>query len=163
MRYEGQIFRPFSEANSYLLQATIGCSHNACTFCGMYKKKKYRVRSMEEIKEDIQMAREYYGDLEKVFICDGDAIAMETHQLLEILDTLYQTFPSLRHVGSYVGPRSTLSKSDSELRSLREGGLVKAYLDWLKMELEKDGIQDFKAILFACLDSQGKFFYQIKS
>jgi radical SAM superfamily enzyme YgiQ (UPF0313 family) len=128
MRYEGQIFRPFSEANSYLLQATIGCSHNGCTFCGMYKKKKYRVRSMQEIKEDIQMAREYYGDLEKVFICDGDAIAMETHQLLEILDTLYQTFPSLRHVGSYVGPRSTLSKSNSELRSLREGGLVKAYL-----------------------------------
>jgi radical SAM superfamily enzyme YgiQ (UPF0313 family) len=67
MRYEGQIFRPFSEANSYLLQATIGCSHNGCTFCGMYKKKKYRVRSMQEIKEDIQMAREYYGDLEKVF------------------------------------------------------------------------------------------------
>lgn len=128
MRYEGQIFRPFSEANSYLLQATIGCSHNGCTFCGMYKKKKYRVRSIEEIKEDIQMAREYYGDVEKVFICDGDAIAMETHQLLEILNTLYQTFPSLRHVGSYVGPRSTLGKSKSELKALREAGLLKAYL-----------------------------------
>ena len=128
MRYEGQIFRPFSEANSYLLQATIGCSHNRCTFCGMYKKKKYRVRSMQEIKEDIQMAWEYHGDLEKVFICDGDAIAMETHQLLEILNTLYQTFPSLRHVGAYVGPCSTLSNSNSELNELREAGLVKVYL-----------------------------------
>jgi radical SAM superfamily enzyme YgiQ (UPF0313 family) len=94
----------------------------------MYKKKKYRVRSMQEIKEDIQMAWEYHGDLEKVFICDGDAIAMETHQLLEILNTLYQTFPSLRHVGSYVGPCSTLSKSNSELKELREAGLVKVYL-----------------------------------
>ncbi len=114
MRYEGNIFRPFSEANSYLLQCTIGCSHNQCTFCGMYKDKKYRVRSLEEIKTDIAMAKQHFGDLEKVFLCDGDAIAIETDMLLEILDELYRTFPSLRHVGSYVGPKSTLNKSMSE-------------------------------------------------
>ena len=128
MRYEGQIFRPFSEANSYLLQCTIGCSHNQCTFCGMYKDRKYRVRSLEEIKEDIRMAKAHYGDLEKVFLCDGDAVAIETDKLLEILNTLYQTFPSLRHVGTYVGPQSTLSKSVSELTALRAAGLTKAYL-----------------------------------
>ncbi|MEZ4568245.1 MAG: radical SAM protein, partial [Desulfobacterales bacterium] len=125
---EGQIFRPFSEANSYLLQCTIGCSHNQCTFCGMYKDRKYRVRSLDEIKEDIRLAKAHYGDLEKVFLCDGDAVAIETDMLLEILRTLYQTFASLRHVGTYVGPQSTLSKSMSELTALRAAGLTKAYL-----------------------------------
>jgi radical SAM superfamily enzyme YgiQ (UPF0313 family) len=128
MKYEGNIFRPFSEANSYLLQCTIGCSHNRCTFCGMYKEKKYRIRGLDEIKKDIRMAKEYHGDLEKVFLCDGDAIAIKTDILLEILQELYSTFPSLRHVGTYVGPQSTLEKSMSELTSLREAGLTKAYL-----------------------------------
>jgi len=94
----------------------------------MYKDKKYRIRSLEEIKTDIAMAKNYYNDLEKVFLCDGDAIAIETDMLLEILDELYRVFPSLRHVGSYVGPRSTLNKSMSELTALRAAGLTKAYL-----------------------------------
>jgi len=128
MRYEGNVFRPFSEANSYLLQATIGCSHNQCTFCGMYKDKKYRVRPLKEIKEDIAMAKARYQDLEKVFICDGDAIAIETPVLLEILQELYAAFPSLRHVGSYVGPQSTMEKGLSDLLALRAAGLTKAYL-----------------------------------
>ncbi len=128
MRYEGNIFRPFSEANSYLLQCTIGCSHNQCTFCGMYKDKKYRERSLKEIMEDIAMAKDSYGNLEKVFLCDGDAIALETDMLLAILKKLYGTFSSLRHVGSYVGPQSTLSKSVDELKALRAAGLTKAYI-----------------------------------
>ncbi len=128
MRYEGNIFRPFSEANSYLLQCTIGCSHNQCTFCGMYKDKKYRVRTLAEIKEDIIMAKNHYGDVDKVFLCDGDAIAIETDMLLEIIRTLYKTFPSLRHVSSYVGPQSTLSKSMEELKTLRAAGFDKAYI-----------------------------------
>lgn len=128
MRYVGNIFRPFSEANSYLLQVTIGCSHNKCTFCGMYKADKYRERSIEEIKTDIKMAKEHYGDVEKVFLCDGDAIALDTDLLLEILAELYNSFPSLRHVGTYVGPNSTLNKSLSELGALRAAGLTKGYL-----------------------------------
>jgi radical SAM superfamily enzyme YgiQ (UPF0313 family) len=128
LRYEGNIFRPFSEANSYLLQCTIGCSHNQCTFCGMYKDRKYRVRETAEIMEDIRMAKDYYGDVEKVFLCDGDAIDIETDTLLAIIDKLYSTFPSLRHVGSYVGPQSTLTKSKEELHALRKAGLTKAYI-----------------------------------
>jgi len=128
MRYEGNIFRPFSEADSYLLQCTIGCSHNKCTFCGMYKDKKYRVRSLTDIKEDIRLAKEHYGDLEKVFLCDGDAIDMDTDILLEILAELKRSFPSLRHVGSYVGPVSVLKKNISQLSALRAAGLSKAYL-----------------------------------
>ena len=128
MRYEGNIFRPFSEAASYLLQCTIGCSHNQCTFCGMYKDKTYRIRPLSDILQDIRMAKDQYGDLEKVFLCDGDAIAIETETLLAIIHTLYATFPSLRHVGSYVGPQSTLAKSDEDLRALRKAGLTKAYV-----------------------------------
>lgn len=128
MRYEGNIFRPFSEANSYLLQCTIGCSHNGCTFCGMYKDKRFRIRPLSEIKEDILMAASRMGKVEKVFLCDGDAIAIETSMLLEILAELKNAFPALRHVGTYAGPISILKKTMSELAALRNAGLTKAYL-----------------------------------
>ncbi len=139
MRYEGNIFRPFSEANSYLLQCTVGCSHNRCTFCGMYKDKSYRVRSREEIMEDVAMAKREYHDREKVFLCDGDALAMGTEDLLAILGALYETFPSLRHVGLYAGPRSILEKTPEDLVELRRGGLTKAYLG---VETGDDGLLD---------------------
>ncbi len=128
MRYEGNVFRPINEASSYILQCTIGCSHNRCTFCSMYKDKMYRVRSMQEIKEDIQLAKHRYGDLQNIFLADGDAIAMETNLILEILNELYATFPSLQTVASYAGPQSTLQKGISELCSLRAAGLNRAYL-----------------------------------
>jgi radical SAM superfamily enzyme YgiQ (UPF0313 family) len=94
----------------------------------MYKDKKYRVRSLADIKEDIKLAKDHYGDLEKIFLCDGDAIDIETGILLEILADLKKNFPSLRHVGTYVGPGSVLRKSMSELSALRAAGLSKAYL-----------------------------------
>ena len=128
MRYEGNVFRPPSEARSYILQCTIGCSHNRCTFCAMYKDKKYRIRSLDEIKADIRMAKIYYGDLQKVFLADGDAMAMPCEDLLEILADLYRTFPSLRHVGIYAGPDSILAKEMSELTALKAAGLTIAYL-----------------------------------
>ena len=128
MRYEGQIYRPFSEAKSYLLQCTIGCSHNKCGFCGMYKDKKYRVRSFDEIVEDIELAWYHKGDQEKVFLCDGDAIEIDTELLLKIIKQLYKTFPSLRQVSTYAGPKSTLRKSMAELIALKNAGLKKAYL-----------------------------------
>lgn len=74
------------------------------------------------------MAKQYHGDVQKVFLCDGDAIAMKTDVILEILQELYSTFPTLRHVGTYVGPQSTLSKSMAELTEMRSAGLTKAYL-----------------------------------
>ncbi len=128
MRYEGNVFRPPSEARSYILQCTVGCSHNRCTFCSMYKDKKYRVRELPEILTDIRMAKLYYHDLEKVFLADGDALAMETDQLLQILEVLYQNFPSLKHVGIYASPDSILNKELEELRQLKERGLTIAYL-----------------------------------
>ena len=128
MRYEGDIYRPPGEWRSYLLQATIGCSHNACTFCGMYKGKKYRVRPLEEILEDIDMAKAYYGELTRVFICDGDAIAMPTDDLITILHKLYENFPMIQRVTIYASPNGTLDKTAEELKALREAGLGRAYL-----------------------------------
>ena len=128
MRYEGDIYRPPSEAHSYILQCTIGCSHNACTFCGMYKDKRFRVRTLEEIREDITMAAQYYGSVEKVFLADGDAMAIECSDLIEIARYLYQNFPRLRHVGIYAGPRSILNKTAGELQALQEAGITMAYL-----------------------------------
>ena len=128
MRYEGNIFRPPGEWKSYLLQCTVGCSHNQCTFCGMYKDKHFHVRPLAEILEDIDLAREAYGDVKRVFLCDGDAIVMRQDDLLAVLEKLYATFPSLERVNTYAGPRSTLSKTPEQLRELRKAGLVRAYL-----------------------------------
>ncbi len=128
MRYEGNVFRPPSEGRSYILQCTVGCSHNRCTFCSMYKDKKYHVRSLEDVKADIKMARDYYGDLNKVFLADGDALAMNTNELLEILADIYQSFPSLNHVGIYASPDTILAKEISELTALKAAGLTIAYL-----------------------------------
>ena len=130
MRYDSDtIYRPPGEWRSYLLQCTIGCSHNKCTFCAMYKEKQFRVRPLEEILEDIDMARDYYGPgVERVFLMDGDAIVMKTQQLLKILEKLYHNFPNLQKVTTYAGPKSTQSKSVTELKELRAAGLTRAYL-----------------------------------
>lgn len=130
MRYDSDLlYRPPGEWRSYLLQCTIGCSHNKCTFCAMYKEKKFRIRPVEEILEDIDMARDYYGPgLERVFLMDGDAIVMKTEHLLKILERLYRNFPNLQKVTTYAGPKSTLSKSVQELKELHAAGLSRAYL-----------------------------------
>ena len=138
MRYEGDIYRPPGEWKSYLLQCTVGCSHNACTFCGMYKNKRYHVRPLHEILEDIEMARLHFTDMSsfplgiprvnRVFLCDGDAIAMDTDDLLVILDALHKAFPRLERVTTYAGPRSTLRKTPAELKALCDAGLTRAYL-----------------------------------
>lgn len=129
MRYEGNIFRPPGEWKSYLLQVTIGCSHNTCTFCSMYKNKIYRERSLDEVMEDIEMARAYYGTgLRRVFLCDGDAINLPTDYLLKVLDRLYKVFPNLEKVTAYAGPQSTLRKTPEELKAIFDAGLRRAYL-----------------------------------
>jgi len=119
MRYVGNIFRPPSEADSLLLQATIGCSHNRCTFCAMYRDKRFRVRRTEEVLEDIEAAREYYGpDVRRVFLCDGNALILPTAHLLRILAKLEQTFPDLQRVGVYANARDLVSKPLAELQEL---------------------------------------------
>ena len=128
IRYDEPVYRPPGEWRSFLVQATIGCSHNGCTFCGMYKGKRFRVRPLQEILADIYEMARYDNTYEKVFICDGDAIAMDTADLLEILGAIRRSFPQCRLISTYAGPKSTLRKSPEELALLHEAGLGRAYL-----------------------------------
>lgn len=128
IEYEPPVYRPPGEWRSFLVQATIGCSHNGCTFCGMYKGKKFRIRPLDDIIGDIREAAAFYNQYEKVFLCDGDAIAMKTEDLLEIIREIKQDFPHCRLISTYAGPKSTLSKTPEELKILHEAGLGRAYL-----------------------------------
>ena len=98
MRYEGKIYRPPSEADAYILQATIGCSHNLCVYCDMYREKKFRIRDLEETLEDLRAAGRKLGRVEKVFVADGDALIMPVDAWLRILEKAYEVFPDLRRV-----------------------------------------------------------------
>lgn len=132
MRYEGNIYRPPIEGDSYLLQCTIGCSNNKCTFCGMFKDKDFRIRKISDILDDIDMASEYMRrnsvTVRKAFLCDGDAIVMKQDHLLTIIKKLYNSFPELIQVNTYAGPKSTMTKSPFQIRVLKAGGLHRAYL-----------------------------------
>jgi radical SAM superfamily enzyme YgiQ (UPF0313 family) len=124
MRYEGAIFRPPSEAGSLLIQATIGCPHNRCTFCGMYKKKKFRIRPVAEIKEDHWMARDTYGNgIRTIFFPDGNSIVLKTAELIEIFEFAQQLFPHLERITIYGSARFLLRKSLDDLKALRQAGL----------------------------------------
>lgn len=128
MRYEGVLYRPPSEAYSLIVQATIGCSHNKCTFCSMYKDKKFRVRKTEEILEDFKIGRERYKYVERIFLADGDALAIKTSELKKILTFIKENFPECERVGIYGSPKAILSKSLEELRELKSLGLGIVYL-----------------------------------
>ena len=128
MRYEGIVYRPPSEAGSLLIQATIGCPHNRCTFCGMYKEKKFKIRKVEDIKHDLDAALTVYGSgVRTLFLPDGNTILMKTDQLLELLEYAYQLFPKLERVTVYGSAKFIVRKSLEELRRLREAGLKRIH------------------------------------
>jgi radical SAM superfamily enzyme YgiQ (UPF0313 family) len=129
MRYEGSIYRPPSEARSYILQATIGCSWNACTYCDMYRAKQFRVRDLAETLEDIRLARQAFGaQVDKVFVADGDALIMDLDPWEKILEACRRSFPRLRRVSAYATAINLLEKSPAELKRLRELGLALLYI-----------------------------------
>ena len=127
MDYEGFIIRPPSEAYSLLLQVTVGCSHNKCTFCGTYRQKKFRIKSLEQIKKDLREAS-HYENVEKVFLCDGDALIIPQPRLEEILELINLNLPNIERIGTYANAKSVLRKSVDELNKLRELGLKIIYL-----------------------------------
>ncbi|NHJ14972.1 MAG: radical SAM protein [Candidatus Thorarchaeota archaeon] len=129
MQYEGTIWRPPSEARSLILQATVGCSHNACTFCVSYKNKKYRVRGAEGIEKDLDLLPlSTKNEVQRVFLADGNALAMDTDELLESLEVLSGGLPALQRVGIYGYAKDVKGKSIQDLVSLREAGLGIIYL-----------------------------------
>ncbi|MBN1222417.1 MAG: radical SAM protein [Candidatus Aminicenantes bacterium] len=128
MRYKGQVIRPPSEANSYLLQITYGCSWNRCTFCPAYLDKPFQIRPFDEIAEDIRLARQAYPEVKRVFLCDGDGLVLSADRLLPILDLLNEAFPELGRIGIYFNARDILSKSDEEIQHLVQRKLTIGYI-----------------------------------
>ncbi len=128
LQYEGDVYRPPSEAKSLILQATIGCSHNRCTFCGMYKKKKFRLRSLEEIEQDIEQVSRFLPHTRRIFLADGNALVIPTGRLLQILQSLGRAFPKLERVAVYGNPQDLLEKNVRELQELRSCKLGIVYL-----------------------------------
>mgnify|MGYP001591474745 CR=1 FL=1 len=128
IHYEEPVFRPPSEAQSLILQATIGCSHNRCAFCGMYKGKRFRIRDLSEIRADILEAGTRWPHTRRVFLADGDAMALSTENLAAVLDLLNESFHDLSRVGIYVNAANVLSKTDGDLRLLSQKKLKTGYL-----------------------------------
>ena len=128
MKYEGLIFRPPSEAESLILQVTVGCSYNRCTFCGAYQGKSFRIKSFEEVKEDIDEMSSYRPRIQRVFLADGDALIISQKELLRILDYLKTRFSGLERVGIYANAKDIIQKDVEELRDLKELGLGIIYL-----------------------------------
>ena len=129
MRYEGKLYRPPSEADAYILQATIGCSWNHCTYCDMYRDKSFRVRELAESIADLEAAARHFGDrVEKVFVADGDALVLPMDHWLPILERSRTLFPRLRRVSCYAMARNVNDKSDADLVRLREAGLSLLYI-----------------------------------
>jgi radical SAM superfamily enzyme YgiQ (UPF0313 family) len=126
---EPPVFRPPSEAESLILQVTIGCSHNRCAFCGMYATKRFRTKTEEEIRADIDGVRAMVGPgVRRVFLADGDAMCLSTRRLTAILDRLNAAFPKMQRVGIYANARDVLSKTDEELAALRTRKLRMLYV-----------------------------------
>ena len=128
MRSEGRVFRPPSEAYSLIVQVTVGCSHNKCTFCDMYKEKRFHLRKLEDVLEDFNIARRQYRYIERVFLADGDALIRKTEDLAVILKHIRKIIPECRRVTSYGSPKSILTKSPEDLALLHSLGLEMIYL-----------------------------------
>ena len=127
MKYEGMIYRPPSEADSLILQVAVGCSYNKCTFCHSFLDKSFRVKSFDEIREDIDEAS-LHAPIHRVFLADGDALAMPHGNMVEILEYLRLKIRGLKRVGVYANAADVLRKTTGELRELKELGLGIIYL-----------------------------------
>ena len=129
MNYDGMIYRPPSEAYSLILQVTVGCAHNHCTFCTMYKEKSFHVKPLREVEEDLKEARSYYGNRSlRIFLADGDALVLSQEKLCTILRLCRQYFPKTERITSYGTAQDILRKSKEELQELHELGLDMIYL-----------------------------------
>ena len=128
IRYEGILYRPPSEAYSLIVQATIGCSNNTCTFCSMYKAKQFKIRPTEDIIKDFQIGRQMYSSVERIFIADGDALILPMKDWEVILHEIAKLFPECERVTCYATPKSVLLKTERELETLRKMGLKMVYI-----------------------------------
>ena len=145
MRYEGKIYRPWIEADSFLIQTTLGCTHNKCTFCDMFREKRFQIRKLEDIFEDIYATRKNYRHIGSLFLVDGNVLVLKTDFLVQILNKITATFPECRKISLYAGLNDLRRKSIDELKILKEAGLTKVYSglesgDALTLEQIKKGL-----------------------
>ena len=127
MYYEGKIYRPWPEASSLLIQTTLGCTHNKCTFCDMFREKRFRIRKIEEIFKDIDEARSTFRHVGSIFLIDGNVLALKTEFLLKILGKITSTFPEYSKIALYAGLNDLRRKSVEDLKELKQAGLTLAY------------------------------------
>lgn len=128
MNYAGNIIRPPSEANSIILQVTVGCSYNKCTFCGIYKDTPFRLKSPETIDSDLQFAQKYYRRQKRVFLADGDVLILSQNRLIELLRKIRRQLPWVRKISLYGNARAIRSKSAEQLACLQSLGLDRVYM-----------------------------------
>ncbi len=128
MHYEGFCIRPPSEAQSILLQVTVGCSHNKCTFCGSYKEKRFRIKEWEIIYHDILFASRYMRRQKRLFLMDGDALIIPQRKLVPLIDTINEHLPWLERIGTYANAKSLKRKTVEELKVLQQKKLGIVYL-----------------------------------
>lgn len=128
MNYDGDIIRPPSEADSIIIQVTVGCSHNKCTFCAAYKEKSFRLRSEEEILKNIAFAAKYCKRQKRIFLADGDALILSQKRLLHIFSLLKSHLPQVKRIGLYGNAKAIRSKTTEELKELKSLGLDRIYM-----------------------------------
>lgn len=128
MNYREPLFRPPAEADSLIFQVAYGCPHNSCRFCGMYKTVKYRLRNENEVLAEIREAGKLYGDSRRIFLADGDVMAMPFDRLMRILDELNAAFPHLARINLYANGSSILMKTSEQLRMMRERKVHTLYM-----------------------------------
>ena len=128
MHYQGTVYRPPSEADSILLQVTTGCSHNKCTFCGMYKGQRFTITSEEIVFADIDYAARHFPHARRLFLCDGDALILPQARLRAILERIQAILPRVSRVGIYANCKSLKTKTVADLEELRRLGLGIAYM-----------------------------------
>lgn len=119
MKYTGPIYRPPFEANSLLLQVTVGCSHNKCTFCSMYRDVKFCVESIEQIEKDLLEAREFYPIVKRVFLVNADPFVLSANKLKEIAEKINEILPEVETIAMYASINNIKDKTDEELKELR--------------------------------------------
>ncbi len=128
MNYDMPLYRPPSEAYSMIFQVTLGCSHNRCKFCYMYKTKRFRIRGIDAIRKEIEYVAKQGYEFDKVFLADGDALVIKTDTMLQILRLIRDNFPFVKRVSAYANPSNILLKSEEELKSISDAGLRMLYI-----------------------------------
>ena len=126
--YSYPLYRPPSEAYSLILQVTEGCSHNRCEFCYMYKDKSFRVKSEEEIRQHLVLAKQHYPNPRRIFLADGNVLCLKTEQLVSLLGAIFLCFPDVERISCYAGPKDLLRKDVAQLKEIHQAGLDLLYL-----------------------------------